>query len=93
MARITKEEILNLARISNVEVHESEIEGLIKQIESVLTYAARVQEVGDVTFPSTKNVNVFREDVAIPSDNQAILAQAPAREANYFVVPAILEHK
>jgi Asp-tRNA(Asn)/Glu-tRNA(Gln) amidotransferase C subunit len=41
--------------------------------------------------PPVKNVNVFREDVIVQTDPEPILAQAPEREGNYFVVPRILE--
>ena len=92
MTKVTREEILKIARMSQLNVHKDEIEPLILQTEQVLSYAERVKEVAaDVQEPSTKNVNVFREDVIVRTDNEPILAQAPEREGNYFVVPMILE--
>lgn len=92
MTKVTREEILKIARISKLDIHKDEIESLILQIEQVLSYAERVKEVAaDVQEPSTKNVNIFREDVIVRTDNEPILAQAPEREGNYFVVPMILE--
>ncbi len=92
MTKFTRELILKIARISQLDVHKDEIEPLRSQIEQVLSYAERVKEVAaDVQEPSTKNVNVFREDVIVRTDNEPILAQAPEREGNYFVVPMILE--
>lgn len=97
MAIITKEEIRKLARISNLEIHEDEIDTLTKQIEAVLSYAARVQEIAQqASFDqslTSKNMNVWREDVIIKSNSEQILAQSPAKEERYFVVPAIIEHK
>lgn len=93
MTKISKDEVLKIAQISNLELHEDEIAGLLTQLENVLSYAERVKEItADVEEPSTRNVNVFREDVIAPSDPEALLAQAPEREGTYFVVPAILEH-
>lgn len=94
MALITKEEVLKIAHMSRIAIHEDEIEPLIKHLESVLAYAARVSEVAETAQISLpQNVNVFREDIAIPFDAQKIKAQGPDVEADYFVVPAILEHE
>ncbi len=93
MTKISKEEVLKIARMSHLDIHEDEIPALMKQLNDVLSYAERVKEVTTtVEEPSMRNVNVFREDVATPSDSASILAEAPEREVTYFVVPAILEH-
>ncbi len=92
MTKISREEILKIARMSHVDVREDEIQSLTEQLERVLSYAERVSRVAvDVEEPSTKNVNVFREDVVVKKDPAPILAQAPERAGNYFVVPKILE--
>ncbi len=94
MAIISKEEVLKIARISAIEIREDEVEKLTKQLEDVLAYAARVAEIAaDLQEPSTKNINVFREDVARDADTQAILERAPEREDDFFVVPSIIEDK
>lgn len=93
MTKITKEEVLKIAKMSHLELHEDEIPALIKQLDDVLSYAERVKEVSGLSQEApVRNVNVMREDVAIQSDPERILAQAPEREGNYFVVPAILDH-
>lgn len=94
MATISREEVIKIARIANIEIHEDEIDTLTVQIESVLSYAARVQKLAShQEGPSYKNINIMREDVVRESTPDPILGQAPAREERYFVVPAILEHK
>lgn len=94
MSLITAQEIKKIAHISNLEINEDEMDVIIKQIESVLSYAARVQQVASsVSATAVKNINIFREDVVIKTNPEAILAQAPERQERYFVVPAILEHK
>lgn len=92
---ITREEILKIASISKIALKEEEIEGLIEQIEEVLSYAQSVKEVASkvVGIPSNTNVNSFREDVVSKFDSEAILKRAPEREGNYFVVPKILDTK
>lgn len=95
MVRISKAEIIKLAHISQVNIYEDEIAPLIKQMNDLLEYAQRVKEVASEIEEeaSNKNSNVFREDIIVSVDPEPIRAQAPQREADYFVVPAILEHK
>ena len=94
MTKISKEEVLKIAEISRIRLSEDEIEPMIKHLEGVLSYAERVQEIAaDIEEPSNKNVNVFREDVVVKTDPETILCQAPEREEDYFVVPAIIESK
>lgn len=94
MTKISKEEVLKIAEISHISIREDEIGPMIKHLEGVLSYAERVQEVAaDIEQePSNKNVNVFREDVIIKTDSEAILCQAPERDQDYFVVPVIIEN-
>jgi aspartyl-tRNA(Asn)/glutamyl-tRNA(Gln) amidotransferase subunit C len=94
MPLITKEEVLKIAQLSRIKIHDDEIDDLTNQLEAVLAYAARVNEVEtgqQETLP--QNVNIFREDVVKPFDAERIKAEAPEIEADYFVVPAILEHE
>ena len=89
---ITKEEVEKIARLSHIELSEEETIAAMKHLDAVLSYAARVQEIAkDVDVPSLKNSNIEREDIVIPTDAQTILAQAPEREADFFVVPVIIE--
>lgn len=94
MIKISKEEALKIAEISRISLHENEIESTIAHLQSVLSYAERVQEIAaDIEEPSIKNVNVFREDVVVAINPETILCQAPEREENFFIVPAIIETK
>lgn len=94
MTKISRQEVLKLAQMSNIHVHEQEIQPLIEQLQQVLSYAARVQEVAvQASEISVKNVNVFRDDVAAAQqDAERIRSRAPEREGDYFVVPKILEN-
>ena len=92
MAKITREEVIRLANISRIRIHEDEIEGVLDQLKAVLSYAERVSEISeDVEIPSSKSVNVYREDVKVKTDPQPILNQAPQEEDDFFVVLPILE--
>jgi aspartyl-tRNA(Asn)/glutamyl-tRNA(Gln) amidotransferase subunit C len=90
---ISKEEVEKIARLSNIELSESEISKAQKHLEAVLTYAARVQDIAkDVDITLLKNENIERDDTVQPCNPQAILAQAPEREGDFFVVPVIIEN-
>ena len=94
MTKVSKEEVKKIAQMSALEIHDDEIVSMIKQLEEVLTYAECVQEIAaEIEEPSDKNINIFREDVVIKTDSEAILERAPEREDNFFVVPSILEDK
>ncbi len=93
MTKISRKEVLKIASMSAIALREEEIEPMIAQLEQVLSYAERVTQVAtSVEEPSTKNINVMRDDLVIPQDPAPILAQAPEREGNYFVVPMILDN-
>lgn len=94
MAHISRDEVIKIARISNIALHEQEIDAVVTQLEQVLSYAERVIEISGQGNPETGTFpqNIFRPDVAIPTPTQPILAQAPEREERYFVVPKILEN-
>ncbi len=92
MTKISRQEVLKIAYMSRIALREDEVNPLIAQLEQVLSYAERVTEMAtSMQEPSTKQVNVFRDDLVVPQNPEPILAQAPERESNYFVVPVILE--
>lgn len=92
MAKISREDVLKIAKMAQMGVHEDEIDAYVHQLEQVLSYAERVKEIAsEVEEPSNRNVNVFRDDVIDKTDPEPILDQAPVREGDYFVVPVILE--
>ena len=98
MSVISKEEVLRIAKMSRITVHEQEVEQLTKQLNDILTYAARVSEIAGLDqhaqqAQDAKNINVWRQDTVVPCNGERILAAAPVHEADYFVVPAIIEHE
>lgn len=96
MIKISKEEVLKIAEMARISIHESEIEQMQRNLESVLSYAERVQEIAsgvNIFEPSNKCVNIFRQDIVSKTNPEPILEQAVCREENYFVVPVIIESK
>lgn len=94
MKIISKEDVLNIAKMSHISLHEPEIDVIAQQISAVLSYAVRVKEVTiEIQETIYKNSNVMRDDNVTTTDAKKILEQAVDYEANYFVVPAIIENK
>ncbi len=102
MAKITIDELRKLAKLSNIAVNDDELPSLAADIDSVLSYAARVSDIAasikEEAFPAaggpyTILANVMRDDQPVKTDPQPLLAQAPERIQDLFVVPAIIENK
>jgi aspartyl-tRNA(Asn)/glutamyl-tRNA(Gln) amidotransferase subunit C len=92
MALLSRDDIKKLALISRLELPEDKIDAVAKHVDAVLMYAARVKDItGNVTVGRNKLTNVVREDVVVRTNPETILAQAPQREENFFVVPTIIE--
>ncbi|MBV8660908.1 MAG: Asp-tRNA(Asn)/Glu-tRNA(Gln) amidotransferase subunit GatC [Candidatus Dependentiae bacterium] len=91
MDKITKDEALKIASFTKLTIDDHEIDSIVKQLQDVLAYAERVQDIAkDLDIPTNKNINRQREDIVISFDSQKILDQAPDAQDNYFVVPKIL---
>ena len=92
MINFDKEELFKLAELSALKLNDKEADVLVEQIKILLDYTQELDKVklSEETAP-TKNVNVFREDIAVKKDSSAILSQAPQVKDNYFVVPRILK--
>lgn len=94
MALITRDEVRKIAKISCIEVQESELDVLAEELEAVLRYASSLKTVADnsqSTGSLLHTVNVMREDETRPFDSKKLVAAAPHHEENFFVVPVIVK--
>ncbi len=95
MSHITEKEIRHLAKLANLKLNEAEIQQLIPEIESVLEYAATLQDVAKTYDNQLEQqhdctTNVMRDDTVIRYEAASLLKQAPDSDGTYFVVPSIL---
>lgn len=89
--RVTQKEIESIARISQLELTDVEIDDLTPQIEQFLAYTRRNSLMTPPEgYHLHKNVNVFRLDEPQACDAEPILQRAPQREGSFFVVPVII---
>jgi len=93
---ITREEVLHVARLARLSLSEAEADRLREQLGNILSYIRQLDalDTKDV-IPTSHAVEMgtpFRDDVARPfGDKEAILANAPDREGDFFRVPRIIE--
>jgi aspartyl-tRNA(Asn)/glutamyl-tRNA(Gln) amidotransferase subunit C len=94
---IEKKDIEHLAKLSRIELNDKSVEGLAKDIESILGYVDQIKEVSAdlaVRPPSAgENRNVLREDEN-PHESgiytEKILKESPDREGDFIKVKNIL---
>lgn len=98
---MTLDDIKKLAEMSRIDMAEEEIEGLIKDFDSILAYVGQVQEVSklgknEALHENSDNYflqNVMREDVVTNESGKYkddILANAPETQDGYLKVKQIL---
>ena len=93
--RITRDEVLHVAKLARLALTEAEIDALTGELDKILDHAAQVSALDTGDVPPTAHplplVNVLRPDVVVPSlDRAEVLAEAPAAEDDRFRVPRIL---
>ena len=94
---LTREEVQHIAELARLELSEAEVERYRQQLSAILDYAARLQALDTAGIPPTASVlpprSVLRSDEPRPGLSQeALLANAPAVEANQFRVPPVLDN-
>jgi aspartyl-tRNA(Asn)/glutamyl-tRNA(Gln) amidotransferase subunit C len=94
--RISREEVQGIALLARLELTATEEAELVEHFDKVLTYMEKLNQLNtDGVEPTAHAVAVpspLREDqVTNQADTDALLQNAPAREANFFKVPRIIE--
>lgn len=93
--KVSKEEILHIAKLANLEIKEDEIEKYATNLEDILNFAEIVNNAPvdglNVTIGANEKKNVFRKDeIKIFKDNEALLQNAPSKEQNMFKLPKVI---
>ncbi len=93
---LSREQVLHIAELARLRLTDEETDLFVEQLSAILDYAQQLNDLDTDAIPPTAQVlslrNVMREDEPQPclTPEQA-LANAPARQDNYFQVRAILE--
>jgi len=92
---INKDTVKYVARLSRIELEESSINDFTSQIDRILTYIEKLNQLDtENTVPTSHALelkNVFRKDENTPSlETPSALSNAPEQEDGHFKVPKII---
>ena len=94
--KLSREEVLQIARLARLGLSEAEIDRMGEQISDILENFEILKQVDTSDVPPTAQSidlrNVLRDDeVASSLPSEDVLANAPHKEGDYFRVRAVLE--
>lgn len=103
--KITREDVLRVAELAHLELSEAEIEMFARQLDSILTYVDKLNELdtsdvepmAQVAPPTASGQGAsagtpLRQDELAPCDVVGdVLAGAPDASPPYFRVPRVIE--
>jgi aspartyl-tRNA(Asn)/glutamyl-tRNA(Gln) amidotransferase subunit C len=95
MAPLTRGDVEHVAYLARLGLSDEELGRLESQLNHVLDQYAKLAELDTDAIPPTAQTieleNILRDDRVQPSMSpREVLANAPRRDGDYFVVPAIL---
>lgn len=93
--KIAPDDINKVANLARLEIKEEEMADLAAQVDAVLQYVAKLDELETTGVPPTTHAisinNAFREDVVRESLSQAeALRNGPCQNGAAFVVPRVI---
>ena len=95
MATLSRKDVEHVAYLARLGLSEEELTRLEGQLNHIVDQYAIFADLDTDHIPPTAQTieveNILRDDVAAPSlPPEAVLANAPERDGDFFVVPAIL---
>ncbi len=92
---ITREEVEHVAQLARLHLEESELQKMTKQLDNILSYVAKLDELDTEGIPPTTHAfsvsNAFRKDVVKDSLAQKdALVNCAKQNEEAFIVPRIL---
>ncbi len=93
--QVSKEELMHIAKLAELEINENEIEEYLLNLQDILNFAniinnAPVNDL-DITIGANEAKNVFRKDeVKVFENIDGLLQNAPSKSQNMFKVPKVL---
>ena len=93
--KVSREEILHIAKLADLKLKEEEIDKYILNLEDILEFAnvvnnAPVEGLKE-SIGVNENYNVFRRDeVKVFEDNELLLKNAPEKQSNMFKIPKVI---
>ena len=95
MQNISKEEIIHIAKLANLNLSEEEINKYRDNMQEILEFANTINEVNteglNETIGINNNQNVFRKDEVVEFQNRELLLKnAPSQDEGMFRIPKVI---
>ena len=95
MADVSKEELLHIAKLANLNIKEDELDDYLANLQDILNFANVVNNANteglEETIGENDKYNVFRKDeVKAFKDNDLLLMNAKEQERNMFKIPKVI---
>ncbi|HRJ06293.1 MAG TPA: Asp-tRNA(Asn)/Glu-tRNA(Gln) amidotransferase subunit GatC [Candidatus Saccharibacteria bacterium] len=95
MTQISRDAVLKLASLSNIQLAEDEIDPLREDIQNILSYVEQLDELDtenvEPAYQVTGLSNVYRSDTIEHSvERESLLKLAPEQVDNQIKVPKVL---
>ena len=93
--KVSKEEILHIANLAELELKENEIERYMLNLQDILNFANIVNNAPvddmDITIGANEVSNAFRKDEVKCFENiEGLLQNAPSKDRNMFKIPKVI---
>lgn len=93
--KVSKEEILHIAKLADLEIKEEEIEKYALNLQDILNFANIVNNAPveglDITIGANEAKNRFRKDeVKVFNNIEGLLQNAPEQDRHMFKIPKVL---
>lgn len=93
--QVSKEEILHIAKLANLNLNEKEVNMYMENLEEILNFANIVSQAPIEGLEEAKGVNdeynVFREDeIKQENTRDELLQNAPDKQEGMFKIPKVM---
>ena len=93
--KVSREEILHIANLAQLELKEEEIDTYILHLQDILNFANIVNNAPvdglDITIGANEAKNIFRKDeIKRFEDVDSLLENAPTQDQHMFKLPKVL---
>jgi len=93
--KVSREEILHIAKLANLNLEENEIDTYLLHLQDILNFANIVGKAPVEDLPETIGINekynVFRKDEEKEfKQTESLMDNAPAKERNMFKIPNVI---
>jgi len=97
--KITESQVRDVADLANLNLTDSEIVRLAKDMDEILTHmdaldeldTSTVEPMAQVLYQSDETATLRADEIVPPLGNETALANAPLAGAGYYKVPKVIE--